>query len=169
MSAPYLELLGLDEEVLGDGEGLSEDLCSVQHLASDLLGRGREAAYGLGDELVVGHDRRIRRPRDFPKVARRRGERSSGGSCGLEPGYRRLEPLHERLLHRGTGWGCVRAAPVGGCVRATVLGCEQARLCGAASSCCVFYGFCGFASRLRVVPLCFSSLFLWRLSEMLGH
>ena len=74
----YLELLGLDEEVLGDGEGLGEDVGDLEHLPADLLGRGVEAGEGFGDEIVVGHDRRIRRRRGAPEVARRRGERGAG-------------------------------------------------------------------------------------------
>jgi len=91
---PYLELLGLDEQVLGDGEGLGEQLGGVEHLPADLLRRGREPPDCLRDELLVGHDGRIRGRRDVEVARGRRRERGAGGHGGLQPRHRRLQPLH---------------------------------------------------------------------------
>lgn len=45
-------LLGVDEEVLGEGEGLGEDAGGLEHLPTDLLGCGVEAVEGLGDDIM---------------------------------------------------------------------------------------------------------------------
>ena len=57
---PYLELLGLDEHVLGDCEGLDDKLGGVEHLPAHLLGGDREPLDCLRDELLISHDGWIR-------------------------------------------------------------------------------------------------------------
>ena len=88
------ELRSKVEQVLGDGEGLGEQLGGVEHLPADLLRRGREPPDCLRDELLVGHDGRIRGRRDVEVARRRRRERGAGGHGGLQPRHRRLQPLH---------------------------------------------------------------------------
>lgn len=45
-------LLGVDDEVLGDGEGLGKDIGGLENLPADLIGCGVEAAKGLDDQVV---------------------------------------------------------------------------------------------------------------------